>query len=161
MIARFCKFCHGQKSWRLAAAVALLIASPALASKDKEEGGSEKPALALPAAKPDEIRGVELGAFRIRSDYPAEAQKSTVRFKLYVAIRGDKLNTMSRMIEEHRQKIRDEVITSTRLSPIGVFEEPDLKTFRRRILMRLRRSMPELVVEDLYLSDFGLSVKSL
>lgn len=105
--------------------------------------------------------GIELGQFRIRTDYPVEAQKSTVRFVLYAAVKGDRSAEMQQLVEEHRQKVRDLVITATRLAPLAVFEEPDLTTFRRRILIRLRRSIPELAAEDLYISDFGLMVKSL
>ena len=108
-----------------------------------------------------EMCGIEMGEFSIRSDYPAEAQKSTIRFTLYAAVKSDRLASTNRIVDEHRQKLRDEVITATRLTPLGVFEEPDLKTFRRRILIRLRRTIPEFVVEELYVSDFGLLVKSL
>ncbi len=148
-----------QCSWSLTLLVALFMADPAFGSSHGGEAVESK--AAVPEAKPDEIRGLEIGDFRVRSDYPAEAQKSTVRFKLWVTVRGDKLAAMTHMIDDHRQKIRDEIITSTRLSPLGVFEETDLKSFRRRVLVRLRRSMPELVVEDLYISDFNLSIKSL
>lgn len=148
-----------RSAWWLTAMTVLLVSGPTFGSTHGGEGVESK--AEVPEAKPDEIRGVEIGDFRVRSDYPAEAQKSTVRFKLWVAIRGDKLVAMTHLIDNHRQKIRDEVITSTRLSPLGVFEETDLNSFRRRVLVRLRRSMPELVVADLYISDFGLSVKSL
>jgi hypothetical protein len=57
--------------------------------------------------------------------------------------------------------LRDLVITATRLTPLNAFQEPDLATFRRRILMRLRRALPELTVEDLYFSEFDLTIKSL
>jgi hypothetical protein len=53
------------------------------------------------------------------------------------------------------------VITATRLAPLAVYNEADLASFRRRILVRLRRAMPELVLEDVYISDFTLIVKSL
>lgn len=142
-----------------AAMIVLAMSGPSLGSNHGE--GSAEPKAAVPEAKPDEIRGVEIGDFRVRSDYPAEAQKSTVRFKLWVTIRGDKLAAMTHIIDDHRQKIRDEVITSTRLSPLGVFEETDLKSFRRRMLVRLRRSMPALIIEDLCISDFDLTIKSL
>jgi hypothetical protein len=105
--------------------------------------------------------GIELGQFKIRSDYPAEAQKSTVRFVLYAAIKPEMYDEIDRLVEHHKTKIRDEIITATRLTPLGVFEEPDLTTFRRRIQIRLRRTLPELKVEGLYISDFGLIVKSL
>jgi len=105
--------------------------------------------------------GIELGEFKIRSDYPAEAQKSTVRFVLFAAIKPEQIGEMQRLVEQHQIKLRDEIITATRLTPLGVFEEPNLTTFRRRIMIRLRRTLPELAVEELYVSDFGLMVKSL
>ena len=108
-----------------------------------------------------ESGGIALGEYRIRSDYPAEAQKSTVRFVLYASVKEDKHSEISQVAEEHRQKVRDEVITATRLTPLSTFEEPDLSGFRRRILIRLRRTVPELAIEDLFISDFSLLVKSL
>ena len=107
------------------------------------------------------ISGIELGEFKIRSDYPVEAQKSTVRFVLYAAVKGEKSPEMRRLVEKHEQKLRDLIITTTRLAPLAVFEEPDLATFRRRLLIRMRRTLPELVVDDLYVSEFSLIVKSL
>jgi hypothetical protein len=108
-----------------------------------------------------EIHGIKLGEFKIRSDYPAEAQKSTVRFVLFAAVKEDRLAAMEGIVSNHREKLRDEVITATRLTPLGMFEEADLKAFRRRIFIRLHRTVPELVIDDLYISDFGLIVKSL
>jgi hypothetical protein len=105
--------------------------------------------------------GIKLGAFKIRSDYPAEAQKSTVRFVLYATVSGDHFADMERLAEEHQQKIRDEIIIATRLTPLSLFEEPDLAVFRRRILIRLRRTLPDLTIDRLYVTDFGLKVKSL
>lgn len=130
----------------------------------KEEGKKEAREAAeieLPPPGPDEIRGIELGRFKIRSDYPAEAQKSTVQFTIYLSVKGDRLAATTTLVEEHRQKLRDEVIIATRLTPLAVFEEPDLKTFRRRVLMRLHRTLPQLAVEELYVTDFSLLVKSL
>lgn len=132
--------------------------------KEGKEGAKEakQPAeIEIPEAGPDEIRGIELGEFKIRSDYPAEAQKSTVQFSLYFSVKGDHLAATTKLVEEHRQKLRDEVITATRLTPLAVFEEPDLKTFRRRILVRLHRTLPELAAEELFVSNFSLMVKSL
>lgn len=107
------------------------------------------------------IRGVELGEFRIRSYYPVEAQKSTVKFVLFAAVKSQRFAEVERFVDEHRQKLRDHVITATRLAPLAVFEEPELTTFRRRILMLLRRTLPELEIDELYISDFNLQIKSL
>jgi hypothetical protein len=127
-----------------------------------EHGKKQEAAIAdfKAEAGPDN-RAVELGQYRIRSYYPVDAQKSTVRFTLYATIKEDHLRQSQRLVEEHRQKIRDLVTTATRLSPLAVFQEPDLAAFRRRILVRLRRALPELVVDELYVSDFDLVIKSL
>lgn len=139
--------------------VALGVCRECVASHGAAE---HEPAEAVEEATSDsKTGGIKLGEFRIRSDYPAEAQKSTVKFVLYAAVKGDQSADMKRLVEEHQQKLRDQIITATRLAPLAVFEEPDLATFRRRLLIRLRRVMPELVVEDLYITDFNLLVKSL
>jgi hypothetical protein len=120
-----------------------------------EEGGhgSEEPGV--------KSNGVELGQFKIRSDYPAEAQKSTVRFILHAAIKPELRDKMEELAKHHQTKIRDEILITTRLTPLSLFEEPDLASFRRRIMVRLRRTLPEFEIEGLYISDFGLVVKSL
>jgi hypothetical protein len=105
--------------------------------------------------------GIKLGEFKIRSDYPAEAQKSTVRFVLFATVDAEHYGETERLAALHQQKIRDEIIITTRLTPLGIFQESDLATFRRRILIRLRRTLPELNIDQLYVSDFGLTVKSL
>jgi len=128
---------------------------PAMKESDvKEEASAE-------ATSGKEIHGVSLGDYRIRSFHQVDAQKSTVRFTLYATVKDENFAEFQRLVDEHRQKLRDQVITATRLAPLAVFQEPDLATFRRRVLVRLRRAVPELVVEDLYISDFDLAIKSL
>jgi hypothetical protein len=107
------------------------------------------------------IHGVALGEYRIRSYYQVDSQKSTVRFSLFATVKDEHFRAVNDLVEEHRQKLRDQVIMATRLAPLTVFQEPDLATFRRRVLVRLRRAIPELVIEDLYISEFDLVIKSL
>lgn len=106
-------------------------------------------------------RGIELGDFRIRAYYPVAAQKSTVRFVLYAAVDSDHYEEIQHLVDQHRHLLRDQIITATRLAPLSLFDEPDLKSFRRRIFMRLRRALPELTVDDVYVTEFQLTVKSL
>lgn len=108
-----------------------------------------------------ESNGIKLGEFKIRTDYPVEAQKCTVRFVLYAAVDEKQRDKMRQLAGEHEQKVRDVVLIATRLAPLNVFQEPDLEKFRRRILVRLRRNLPELAVDDLYISDFGLLIRTL
>jgi hypothetical protein len=107
------------------------------------------------------IHGVSLGDYRIRSHYQVDAQKSIVRFSLFATVKDEHFSESNHIIEEHRQKLRDLVIMATRLAPLTVFQEPDLASFRRRVLIRLRRAIPELTIEDLYVSEFDLTIKSL
>lgn len=107
------------------------------------------------------IHGVSLGDYRIRSYYQVDAQKGTIRFSLFATVKGEHFDEMQRLVEEHRQKLRDLVIMATRLAPLAVFQEPDLATFRRRVLVRLRRAIPDLKIEDLYLSEFDVTIKTL
>jgi hypothetical protein len=110
---------------------------------------------------PTTLRGIELGEFRIRAYYPVQAQKSMVRFVLHVAVPGDRYSATQRLIKMRRHKVRDQVITATRLVPLADFDNAELKSFRRRILLRLRRTLPELEVDDVYVSNFELKVQSL
>jgi len=140
-------------------AASLAAAGNAFANEHGKESSATESTVSI---DPDAaIHGISLGDYRIRSYYPVDAQKSTVRFTLYASVKKEEFKTAGRLVEEHRQKIRDLVITATRLSPLVVFQEPDLAAFRRRILVRLRRAMPELAIEELYVSDFDLAIKSL
>jgi hypothetical protein len=90
-----------------------------------------------------------------------EAQKCTVRFVLYASVDEKQREEMRHLATEHEQKVRDIVLVATRLAPLNVFQEPDLARFRRRILIRLRRNLPELAIDNLYISDFGMLVRTL
>jgi hypothetical protein len=106
-------------------------------------------------------RGFELGEFRIRAYYPVQAQKSMVRFVLFATVSGERYSASKRLMQDRRHKIRDQVITATRMVPLVEFDQPDLASFRRRILLRLRRTLPELEIDDVYVSNFELKVQSL
>jgi hypothetical protein len=106
-------------------------------------------------------RGISLGEYSVRAYYPVDAQKSTVRFVLHVAVASEHYDEMDRLVEAHKYKLRDQVIIVTRMSPLVVFDEPNLESFRRRIFVRLRRALPQLAIDDVYVSEFQLTVKSL
>jgi hypothetical protein len=106
-------------------------------------------------------RGIDLGEYRVRAYYPVDAQKSTVRFVLHASVSSERYPEMQRLIDLHTNKLRDQVITATRMSPLAIFDEPGLEIFRRRVFLRLRRALPELTIDDVYVSEFQLTVKSL
>jgi hypothetical protein len=115
----------------------------------------------LDEASAAKTRGIEIGEFRIRAYYPVQAQKSMVRFVLFVTVPGERYADTKRLVQNRQHKIRDQVITATRLVPLVEFDQTDLASFRRRILLRLRRTLPELKIDDVYVSNFELKVQSL
>lgn len=108
-----------------------------------------------------QIQGINLGEFQIRAYYPVEAQKSSVRFVMYAAVARERFEETRNTIDSNQHKIRDEIITVARMTPLPLFDEAELKSFRRRIVIRLRRALPELAIDDVYVCDFQLAVKSL
>jgi hypothetical protein len=153
-------------AFKLAAIAAALTVRAASGAHGQaaESAAAEAAAHAESAAEAESgkaIHGLSLGDYRIRSYYQVDAQKGTIRFSLFATVKDEHFGEMERLVEEHRQKVRDQVIMATRLAPLAVFQEPDLATFRRRVLVRLRRALPELTIEDLYVSEFDLVIKSL
>jgi hypothetical protein len=146
-------------AFKLAAIAAALMVRSANGGEHAAEPPAAESNVADEAGKA--IHGVSLGEYRIRSYYQVDAQKSTVRFSLFATVKDEHFHEVQSLVEEHRQKLRDQVIMATRLSPLSVFQEPDLAAFRRRVLVRLRRALPELAIEDLYVSEFDLVIKSL
>ena len=103
--------------------------------------------------------GLELGEFRIRAYHAPESQRSTASFSLYAQVGKDKLAESRHLLEHRLHKLRDQVIVVTRLAPLAEFNDPELKGFRRRILLQLRRTLPELAIETVFISDFELTVE--
>lgn len=127
------------------------------------ESAHAAPSSAAPEASEDATKsgsnGMQLGEFRIKAYHAAESQKSTAAFALYATVTKDKLSESQHLLEHRLHKLRDQVIVVTRLVPLGDFDDPELKSFRRRILLQLRRTLPELSIENVYVSDFELTVE--
>jgi hypothetical protein len=125
-------------------------------------GGHAAPAVVEEVADSDSpIRGIELGEFRVRAYYPIEAKRSTVTYRLHAVVSSERAREFRSFLENRRHKVRDEVIIATRLAPLANYDDANLSEFRRRILLRLRRTLPDLAIDDVLVSDFQLEVRSL
>jgi hypothetical protein len=145
-------------------AVAVLFGLHGLA-RGNDHGGHEEHAPAakmpLPESAAFSTRGIELGEFRIRAYYPLEGQKCKVSFTLYAIVDKKQFAESEELFAHRQQKLRDQVIIATRLAPLVVYDDAELKSFRKRILLRVRRAMPELSIDDVYVSDFNLAVEGI
>lgn len=128
---------------------------------------SEHGAKAAPAESDDVseesasgTRAIKLGEFSIRVYHTTSSRKDKVSFILHATVKKDHYPTFEHLYGNRKNKVREQVIVATRLVPIEDYDDPELKQFRRRIMLRLRRALPELPIDDLYLSDFSLSSES-
>lgn len=137
------------------------FAQVVLASEQAAGEQHGTPAAQIADQSQSPIRGASLGEFRIRAYYPVEARRSTVIFTLHAIVASENSSQFNELLENRRHKARDQVIVATRLTPLADFDDPQLTSFRRRILLRLRRMLPELTIDDLYVSDFKLEVRNL
>jgi hypothetical protein len=159
----------------LVAAVWMAIATAAVASGGGGHGGgghgsgdsggghggghgatAEEDAVEVSDVSADGSRAVKLGEFRIRVYHTVSSRKDTVGFILHAVVGKEEFETFERSYPHRIHKVRDQVVVATRLVPIDDYDDPELKRFRRRILLRLRRTLPELEIEDVVLSDFSL-----
>lgn len=145
-----------------AIAVAGPIGSRARASSEHE--GGEAADKAEPADVSEESadgsRAVKLGEFAVRVYHTISSRKDKVSFVLHAVVNKDNFETFEHYYSHRQNRVRDQIVVATRLVPIDDYDDPELKKFRRRIVLRLRRTLPELPIDDVYLSDFSLSSES-
>jgi hypothetical protein len=106
------------------------------------------------------FRGIKLGEFQIRTSNAVLSRKDHVTFILHARVKNEDYAKFDGNYRNHKNKVRDQVVIATRLVPIEDYDDPELKQFRRRILLRLRRALPELPIQDVVISDFALSIES-
>jgi hypothetical protein len=110
--------------------------------------------------KSSDGHGVELGKFSVRMHRAVPSQTNRVCFTLFATVQSAESKHLEQLLENRQNKVRDQVIVATRLVPAEEYDDAELTKFRRRILLRLRRTMPELMIEDVYVSDFNLVVEN-
>jgi hypothetical protein len=128
----------------------------------KEEHSDHKAAENSEAEKkssPDS-NGVELGKFNVRMHRAVPSQTNRVSFTLFATVQSNESKHLEQLLGNRQNKVRDQVIEATRLVPVEEYDDAEFTKFRRRILLRLRRTMPELMIDDVYVSDFNLIVEN-
>lgn len=132
----------------LTALIALPAPQACAAANDEPEAEAEEPV----------IEGVLLGRFYIRDIYGAEGAKVRMSFALYAAVTDEAASDFRAILSRTEARVKDEVLTAVRMSRLRDFQEPELERFRRRILMRLRRTAPRLAIERLLIGEFEFFV---
>jgi hypothetical protein len=109
---------------------------------------------------PTGFRGINLGEYSIRTYRSVSGQKNRVRFTLHARVKNQDVTNVRQLLMYRKSKVRDQVIIATRLVPVEDYDDPELMKLRRRIQLRLRRTLPELTIDDVYVSEFTFSVET-
>ena len=133
----------------LAMLFTLCAPSVAIAEEAVEETEAE------PAPAPSAI---DLGFYSLRDVRSAEDEKFRLNFALQARVEPDKLYEMEQFQKKSEHRIREQVLIAVRLSESKDFQEPKLMRLKRRIMMRLKRVLPNLEIQELYISEFGYFV---
>ena len=159
--------CPKHRGWLIVACALALAAcgpsQPRAWAESEPEGGqatAKADADAVSEESADGTRAVKLGEFNIRVFHTISTRKDTVTFVLYAVIGKDDYPAFAHSYDHRQNRVRDQVVVATRLVPLDDYDDPELKKFRRRIVLRLRRTLPELPIEDVYFGDFSLSSQS-
>ena len=159
---------HHATNWRKSLGAFALVwatlgpaAPPAAASSEEPAEPAQTESVEVSEVSASGVRGVKLGEFKIRTSNTVSSRKDGVSFTLHAMVKNDDYKAFERLYPRRKNKVRDQVVVATRLVPIDDYDDPELGKFRRRILLRLRRTVPELPIADVYISDFTLAAESL
>lgn len=132
----------------LLVAVAGCLALPARCQAEAHGEAAEAEHVAI------EPGGFKLGEFSVLNVHHAEGLKSKVLFTLYVEIEEGAEHEFEAAWAHCQRRFEDQVLTTVRMCELTEFQEADLHRFRRRLIVRLRRTLPELPLSELYITDF-------
>ncbi|QDU54292.1 hypothetical protein [Aeoliella mucimassa] len=122
-------------------------------AKAKAKKGDKEDKEAEPEVPPP--HAYKLGDFHIKNYRPVEREKVTLSFTVYAEVEDEYNELFEKIWDVRQHRVRNQIITSARLMDPNLFDDPTLHAFRRRIYLRLRRAFPELLIHEIYISDFS------
>jgi hypothetical protein len=137
----------------------MLLAAIALTAGAPAAHASAAPAPAEEEGGDSATGSARVGRFDIRDHRPVEGVKLRLGFTLYVEAEESKAAALKSRVKSYEHRLRQEVITVVRTTDPADFQEPELERFRRRLVMRLRRTMPELGIVRVLLGEFEYLVQ--
>jgi hypothetical protein len=122
--------------------------------KPTENGDSKEKEEAKPVP-----RHFDLGAFEIRQLRPTRNETIDVNFELYLVLSKEADEAVKKKLEFWKHRLREQVLTSVRLTETKFFSEPDLLRLQRVILLRINRICPEMHIAGIYITRFIFGAK--
>lgn len=97
---------------------------------------------------------LDLGKFVINDLRPTRNETAKVTFSMHLAFSENLTEKQVRQLESWKHRLRDQVITATRISYLTDFQEPDLSRFRRKILIRVNRMFKAKLADDVLMTEY-------
>ena len=117
---------------------------------------------AAPAEESEEeqvLRHFDLGIFQISQFRPTRNETIIVLFEAHLVLSNDADETLEKTLEFWKHRLREQVVTSVRLSETKDFSEPELFRLRRVIQLRINRIIPVVWIEGVYMPRFVFGLK--
>ena len=141
--------------WAAAIGSVLLVSG---CGRDEDEADDLPADASGETSESDLLVGIDLGTFRVRETRPSENQKIDLRFAVQAAVGAPDRERFESFRESHANALRDQIIIAVRTAETPEFDEAELKTLRRRMLLRISGILERPPVQDLYLTDFRCQI---
>ncbi len=97
---------------------------------------------------------LDLGDFKINDLRPIRNQTAKLKFSLHLAFTKSLTESQIKQLKNWKHRLRDQVITSVRITQMKYFQERDLAMLRSKILMRVNRLFKAKLAEDVLLTKY-------
>jgi len=128
-----------------------LFANSALAQEASEADSAETKS----ASEKETLRPtLDLGQFKIKDLRPTRNVTAKVTFSLHLAFSNSLTKAETTELERWKHRLRDQIITAIRITPVKDFQAPDLDRFRHTILIRVNRLFQAKLAEKVFLTEY-------
>lgn len=110
----------------------------------------------LPESPPIEM---EIGDFRFRMSDPTAGTTTKFNFTLFGLVPADQAEEAQTALAAREQRLRDRVLRTAREASVVELEDPDLKMFRKRMLLEINRELGEKYFQELYLDRYWVKTR--
>jgi flagellar basal body-associated protein FliL len=126
------------------------------AEKKGGHGHDKKPEKGAHGASGDgaKEREIDLGQFSLTTLQPASNTTLLVDFHLYGTVNSENESLAGDLIERHKHRVRDQVLTTVRSAEIADLTDPGLGLIKRQILEKTNRALGKPLLQGIVFSDF-------
>jgi flagellar FliL protein len=97
---------------------------------------------------------MDLENFTVTAYQPSSGTTLRIMFHLYAAVAEEEEQDFHHLLEEHKHRIREQVIVILRSSEIADLTDAGLGLIKRKLLDKINKSLGKPIVKSVIVSDF-------